>query len=82
MRVATDAICRIKSHRECDRVCVVVSSVELETVESNVQSGKVEEVATKLTSLRKEVDKLSSRLGVFNHRLLMPFNILSSRSDK
>jgi hypothetical protein len=81
MRVATDAICRIKSHRECDRVCVVVSSVELETVESNVQSGKVE-VATKLTSLRKEVDKLSSRLGVFNHRLLVPFIIFSSRSDK
>ena len=78
MRVATDVICRIQSHRERDRVCVVVSSVELE---SNVQSGKVE-VATKLTSLRKEVDKLSSRLGVFNHRLLVPFIIFSSRSDK
>ena len=78
MCVATDAICRIKSHPERDGVCVVVSSVELE---SNVQSGKVE-VATKLTSLRKEVDKLSSRLGVFNHRLLVPFIIFSSRSDK
>ena len=71
MRVATDVICRIKSRRKRDRVCVVVSSVELE---SNVQSEKVE-VGTKLTSLRKEVDKLSSRLGVSNRRLLMPFII-------
>ena len=79
MRVATDSICRIKLHQERERVCVVVSSVELE---SNVQSGKVEGVATKLTILRKEVDKLSSRLGVFNHRLLVPFIIFSWCSDK